>query len=274
GETCSPCINIIKPGDYITGIDGIALEDKTQLIDYILKSNGKKVTINIIRDEKDMSVTVTPVKTEDGYRLGIWVKDDISGIGTLTYIYQDGFGALGHSINDNDTGTLFKVSDGAIYSANIINIVKSGNGCPGRLEGIIDYSSSNILGRINNNDSCGIDGYMTKKGIELCDTGEWMPVADKTEAHKGEAYLLSYVSGQKEYYSVEIVNVDISNRTDGKCLEIKVTDERLINLTSGIVQGMSGTPIIQDGKLLGAVTHVFVKDSTRGYGIFVQDMIQ
>lgn len=275
GESCCPCMNIIESGDYITAINGIEVNDKEELISNVDKYGSSDIVISIRRKDRSMDVSVTPVlSANDKYMLGLWVKDDISGIGTLTYVDENGFGALGHSINDTDTGELLKVGDGAIYNTQIINIVRTDGQSPGRLEGLIDYSSKNVIGRVNNNSSYGIKGYMTKNAGDYLSSGEWMPIGKKSETHLGPALILSAVSGEPKYYDVEITAIDISDSSQNKGLEIKIKDTELLNLTSGIVQGMSGTPIIQDGKLVGAVTHVFLRDSTRGYGTFVEDMIQ
>lgn len=274
GKNCSPCAGLLEQGDYIVSINGIAVEDKNDLIALVEESGGESLQIGVVRDEADITVTVKPVQNDDNrYMLGLWVKDDISGIGTLTYVDENGFGALGHSINDNDTGVAFNISDGAIYDANLVNVVKPSGKNPGRLEGMIDYSSEHIIGRVETNSSYGIQGYITKHGTESLTQAEWIPVARKDEAHLGDAYLLSAVSGKPEYYQIEITGIDISNAEGGKGLEIQVTDPDLLAITNGIVQGMSGTPIIQDGKLLGAVTHVFLKDATKGYGTFIESMM-
>ncbi|MCM1288416.1 MAG: SpoIVB peptidase [Clostridium sp.] len=275
GESCCPCMNLIESGDYITAINGTKVNDKEELISNVDKYGSSEVVISIKRKGQSMDVSVTPVlSVNDKYMLGLWVKDDISGIGTLTYIDENGFGALGHSINDNDTGELLEVGDGAIYNTQIINIVRTDGQSPGRLEGLIDYSSKNVIGRVNNNTTYGIKGYMTKNAGDYISSGEWMPIGRKSETHLGSALLLSAVSGEPKYYDVEITGIDISESSQNKGLEIKIKDPELLNLTSGIVQGMSGTPIIQDGKLVGAVTHVFLRDPTRGYGTFVEDMIE
>ncbi len=275
GNEYEPCEKLICSGDYIVEIDGEQVEDKRELIDLISNSSGKTLNVTIIRNSEEIIVSVTPIKSKTGqYMLGLWVKDDISGIGTLTYIDQTGFGALGHSINDCDTGKIFDISDGAIYEATVVNIVKSNGEQPGRLEGMIDYSNSNIIGRVEENCQYGIRGYLTDKGLRELSQDNWMPVAEKEEVHLGEAYLLSWVSGTPEYYKVDITDIDISANSGNKGIELKVRDDRLIKITDGIVQGMSGTPIIQDGKLIGAVTHVFLKDATRGYGTFVEDMME
>lgn len=275
GEKKSPCNNELIPGDYIVSVNGNDIEDKNDLITYVDKCNDEPLNLGIIRDSNNMEVLVKPMlNMENKYMLGLWVKDDISGIGTMTYYDENGFGALGHSINDTDTGKLFWISDGAIYKANLINIVKADSSNPGRLEGLIDYSASNVIGRVADNSAYGIKGNITKVGKKELNMSEWMPIAKKEEAHLGEAYVISSVSGKRCYYDVEITNIDISSNRGNKGIELVVKDEELLGLTSGIVQGMSGTPIVQDGKLIGAVTHVFLKDSTKGYGTFVEDMIK
>ncbi len=275
GNDVSPCRNLIETGDYIMEVNGTEVNDKEGLINAIEASKDKEIIMKVNRKGNEINVAVTPILSSNKkYMLGLWVKDDISGIGTLTYIDENGFGALGHSINDNDTGELFDISDGAIYQTELVNIVKSDGESPGRLEGIINYSSSNVIGRVKNNTLYGIKGYMTKNAYDYLASGEWMPIAHKKDAHLGEALLLSSVSGKPEYYEIEITGVDISDSSGNKGLEITIKDSRLLQLTSGIVQGMSGTPIIQDGKLLGAVTHVFLKDSAKGYGTFVEDMMK
>lgn len=275
GNNCSPCYGILQTGDYIVGINGQEVKEKKALSSILNSCGGESVDITVMRDNEEKTLSVTPVLADKGnYMLGVWVKDDISGIGTLTYIDENGFGALGHGINDNDTGELFQISDGAIYKTSLINIVKAGYNQPGRLEGMIDYSSANIVGRVEDNNCYGIKGYITKKGANKIVGDEWMPVGTKNDVHLGSAYILSSVSGQSVYYDVEITGIDLSSSAGNKGIELKITDEDLISLTNGIVQGMSGTPIIQDGKLIGAITHVFVNDATKGYGIFIEEMLE
>lgn len=275
GKRYSPCNGFIQQGDYILSINNIEIEDKNDLIDMVNKSCGNEIQLKIRRDGKTLFQSVIPVKGKDNcYFLGLWVKDDISGIGTLTFIDEYGFSALGHSINDYDTGEIFEISDGAIYFAKLINIVKANGSVPGRLEGMIDYSSDNIVGRIEANSNFGINGYLTQTGKERLQQGEWLPVAKKEEIHLGRAYIVSSISGKKEYYEINITDIDLSTQNESKGIEIKVTDSKLLTMTSGIVQGMSGSPIIQDGKIIGAVTHVLVNDPTRGYAIFIENMLE
>lgn len=285
GDKQSPCDGLIGPGDYILSIEGEIVEDKAELTEIVNASNGECIEIAVQKKQTAScdilseniiieTVTVSPVEDNKGnYMLGLWVKDDISGIGTLTYYDENSFGALGHSINDNDTGEIFEISDGAIYKANLINIVKPNRKIPGRLEGMIDYSSSNMIGRVEGNSGFGVNGYITKVGRSSLPYEEYMPVGHKSQVKLGKAYLLSSVSGKSEYYEVEIIDIIEEAVDTNKQLQLRITDSRLMELTSGIVQGMSGTPIIQDGKLIGAVTHVLVSDPTTGYGIFIENML-
>ncbi len=281
GGKYTPCEGLLSAGDYILSIEGEMIDDKVELSDMVNACMGDSIDMTVQKkvnndsgEIKIETISVTPVKNQQGdYMLGLWVKDDISGIGTLTYYNEATFGALGHSINDNDTGDVFEISDGAIYKTNLINIVKSNRKLPGRLEGMIDYSSYNMLGRIQSNSGYGITGYVTNVGRQQLSYEEYMPVASKEEVKVGEAYLLSAISGKPTYYSIEITDILYDELAINKELQIRITDSRLIDLTSGIVQGMSGTPIIQDGKLVGAVTHVLVNDPTKGYGIFIEEML-
>ncbi|MBQ9610265.1 MAG: SpoIVB peptidase [Lachnospiraceae bacterium] len=274
GKVYSPCKDILKQGDYIVSIDGTAINDKKSLVEAIDRCNGDIVDIGVLRNTEEYNFSITPIKNSEGkYKLGIWVKDDISGIGTLTYVDEDSFAALGHSINDNDTGIIFRISDGAIYNANLVNIVKPIEKNPGRLEGIIDYSSVNIIGRVKANTLYGISGTLSNN-VSYTDYGlEPMSIASKEEVKVGPAYILSAISGEPKYYEIEITNINYDESAGSKSLEIKITDDMLLSMTEGIVQGMSGTPIIQDNRLVGAITHVFVNDSTKGYGIFIEYML-
>ena len=278
GEKKSPCKNLIQAGDYILALDGEEITDKASMIAKIQESGGEAIVFQVCRNAETFEVELVPVKDKKGnYVMGLWVKDDISGIGTLTYTDNGTFAALGHSINDNDTGTMFCVSDGALYETKIVNIKKPTTDTPGRLEGVINYSSRYVIGRVEENSAYGIHGTLTKRKQE-----QWkeenreeenrMQVAAKEEVHTGKAYLLSSVSGESCYYEIEIISVDSDNE-NGKCMEFVVKDKDLLALTGGIVQGMSGTPIIQDGKLIGAVTHVFVNHAEKGYGIFIESMM-
>lgn len=273
GEKKSPCRRMIQAGDYIMELDGEEVKDKASMIAKLQESGGASIVFQICRDSDTFDVELTPVKDKKGnYVMGLWVKDDISGIGTLTYTENGAFAALGHSINDNETGTMFCVSDGALYETKIVNIRKPTLDTPGRLEGVINYASRYVIGRVEENSAYGIHGTLTKRQQENRNEKNWVEAASKEDVHTGTAYLLSSVSGESCYYEIEILSVDADNE-NGKCMEFVVKDDALLSLTGGIVQGMSGTPILQDGKLIGAVTHVFVNHAEKGYGIFIEDMM-
>lgn len=182
------------------------------------------------------------------------------------------FGALGHSINDVDTGKQVEVQKGAIYVSDVVKVVKGREGAPGEIEGVIQYVNGNIIGSIDGNTNYGVYGHIYN--TEKLDIEEdYMPIATKQEVKLGKAYLRSYVNGKKEDYEIEIVDINMNSDNVNKGIEILVVDDKLINTTGGIVQGMSGTPIIQDNKVVGAVTHVFVQNSRRGYATFVENMM-
>ena len=199
---------------------------------------------------------------------------DAQGVGTMTYIDSQGnFGALGHGINDVDTSNLMKMNDGTLYQTEIISIQKGTAGHPGEMTGMIVYSDDRILGDITSNSVRGIFGKCNDKALAL-GTEEAMPIGLKQEIRKGPAQILCTVDGTTRYYDIEITDIHLDHDNVNRGIELKVTDSDLIALTGGIVQGMSGAPIIQNGKFVGAVTHVLVQDSTRGYGIFIENMLE
>ena len=277
GQETEPAYGLLKSGDYIEEVDGKPLENKEQLIEAVNQAgaNGTgKVELKIRRDGEEMEVNVYTVSADDGtYKLGAWVRDDTQGIGTMTYLDLNGkFGALGHGISDSDTGEVVSIEEGALYETQIMGIEKGSPGKPGVMSGVIYYGPASQLGTVTANTEEGIFGTA---GEELRNqlAGEALPIGYRQDVHTGEAVIRSSVSGEVKDYKIEIQKVDYSTSHKNKGMVIKVVDEELLNLTGGIVQGMSGSPIIQDGKLVGAVTHVFVQDSTRGYGIFIENML-
>ena len=192
----------------------------------------------------------------------------------MTYIDEDGnFGALGHGISDVDTNTLMHMDGGFLYETEIINIKKGSVGKPGELTGVIVYAKEHQLAEITQNSSCGIFGTCNNKALVMGDE-EPLPIGLKQEIKKGEAKILCTIDGKTKYYAVNITDIHLDNDNKNRGIELQVTDPELLNLTGGIVQGMSGSPIIQDDKIIGAVTHVLVNDSTRGYGIFIENMLE
>lgn len=272
GNTVNPCNNILKSGDYIVGINGEEIDSKTELNEIINRCKNNKIMLDVRRNSEIIQLGITPVLTKDGdYKVGLWVKDDAQGIGTMTYVTDDGkYGALGHGVSDPSVGELMEIKSGSIYKTNIVSIVKGENGDPGEFVGTINYSDNNKLGSIINNDISGIDGRLNRDLVDDY-TLEKIPVGYSYEVHKGEAYVRLYHEGSYKDYEIEISNV---KSAESKNITYKVVSKELLDLTNGIVQGMSGCPIIQDGKLIGAVTHVFIDDSTSGYGIFVENMLE
>ena len=222
-----------------------------------------------------MELRVDPVVAEDGTsKLGIWVRSDTQGIGTMTYLDMNGqFGALGHGISDSDTGEVVQICDGDLYETEILGIEKGSIGKPGVMSGVIYYGPGSVLGSIDANTEEGIFGTVNEKFQKQLE-GEAIEIGYRQDVKKGPAVIRSGVSGEIKDYQIEIEKVDYSTSHNNKSLVLKVVDEELLELTGGIVQGMSGSPIIQDGKLVGAVTHVFIQDSTKGYGIFIENMLQ
>ena len=273
GNKTNPAGGVLKPGDYIHKLNGEDIKNKQDLIDQIADCEGKEILLEITREEKKYTVNLTPRQNEIGeYKLGIWVRDNAQGIGTLTYIDEEGnFGALGHGINDIDTANLMELKEGGLYKTDIISITKGEDGSPGELTGIIAYAEKYKLGTIDINSVEGIYGTIDPTTVN---SKELLSIALKQEVVKGPAQILTTISGERTYYDIEITDIHQENDNINRGLELKVTDPHLLDLTGGIVQGMSGSPILQDGKLVGAVTHVLVNDPTRGYGIFIENMLE
>ena len=270
----SPAKNILKTGDYITCVQGVKIYNKQDLIRNLEKFNGEEMILGIRRNGETIEVAIEPVLSENGAQLGIWVRDDTQGVGTLTYLTTDGmFGALGHGISDADSELLMEVSEGKLYDCEIFDITKGKKGTPGKLSGKIIYSASNLYGDVKGNASGGIYGngnFHLRESVE----NNPIPIALKQEVKEGEAVVLSAVSGELKEYRVKLEKVYNGNNDVNKGMLLTVVDEELLSLTGGIVQGMSGSPIIQNGKLVGAVTHVLVNDPTSGYGIFIENMLE
>lgn len=271
----SPAEHIVQPGDYIRKVNGKVLESKKQLIKMVNENQGNPMEMEVMRNEEMIMVSLTPIQTEDGsYKLGLWVRDNIQGIGTLTYIDEtEKFGALGHGISDVDTGEQLNIAQGELYDARILSVQKGTSGSPGELRGVIDYQEYLKLGEISGNTSNGITGRLyTGKGSEL--HKEAYEIILKQDLQTGPAYILSDVGDGVKEYDIQIMKIDRNAKNSNKSFVIQVTDPELLNKTGGIVQGMSGSPIIQNGKIAGAVTHVLVNDPTRGYGIFIENMLE
>jgi stage IV sporulation protein B len=274
GLNYEPINNKLKSGDYILSINGKKLSEKKDLIDEIQKSGGDDVDLLVRRNDENITVRITPVKTSSGnYKIGAWIRDNTQGIGTLTFISTDGqFGALGHGITDIDTGLLMEVKEGSIYTAEIMSIIKGKEGEPGELIGMIRQSDKYKIGKITDNTFQGIFGTVGTSYNRKIDS-EPLEIGLKQEVQKGKATIRCTIEDKISDYDIVIESVDMSNSNHSKGIILRITDERLLDLTGGIVQGMSGSPIIQNNKIIGAVTHVFIQDSTKGYGTFIENMV-
>lgn len=270
GQQHEPAKNIVQSGDYIYKINNVNVSTKEELSSELGKITKKKVIITVKREEEPLDLSINAVETEEGYKLGIWVRDDTQGIGTLTYYDDNGnFAALGHGISDIDTGTTMNVKDGYICNAGIYQIVKGSKGKPGEISGYLKKDEKNRLGTIFKNSRYGIRGTLFEDTNFKTDT---LSISLKQEIEKGNAEILCQVNGQVEQYQIKIEKINLNEKEKG--LVLHVVDSKLLSITGGIIQGMSGSPIIQNGKLIGAVTHVFVNDPTRGYGIFIENMLE
>ena len=269
GVDHAPSKNKLYRGDYIKKIDGADVLSKKQFIEKINQSNGNSVTLTVSRRSKVLKIKIKPEfsKTDHMYKIGAWIRDNTQGIGTMTYIKKDSFGGLGHGIYDMDTGKLLKIKGGFLLTPQIYSIKKGKSGTPGEIVGSIEYKEENIIGSIKKNTEKGIYGTVSDTESKAYEIGY------RQDVKKGKAYILSNLTGSMKKYEIRISKVVPSDTDVLKSMEIEVTDKRLLNLTNGIIQGMSGSPIIQDGKLIGAVTHVFVDDPTKGYAILMETMI-
>lgn len=274
GLSYEPAYQIVQTGDYILAVNGKKIRDKDELIACVQENRSDIMILKLLRGEEVIQVRLHAVRTkEEDYKLGIWVKDDIQGIGTLTYMTEDaGFGALGHGITDTDTGELLETSCGSLYDTNILDIIKGEKGTPGEISGMITYSDRHIRGNIHKNTAAGIFGTIDQRVRADLNT-EAVEVGFKQEIRRGPALIRSSVSGELKEYQIQIQEIRLNEDDVNKGMVFQVTDPELLELTGGVIQGMSGSPILQNGKLVGAVTHVFVNDPSRGYGIFAETMI-
>ena len=273
-EQSEPSKGILKTGDLITHINGKKITEKEQLIDIVENSVGN-IEIKLIRNGEEIQQTLTPSKSiEDGkQKLGAWVRDCTQGIGTLTYYNPENnsFGALGHGIYDIDTKTLLSIKNGRITETNISGIKKGVKGNPGELIG--NTNENKILGEIYKNTECGLYGKILDNNVDFINN-KALPIGKKQNIQKGKAYILSNISDNNvKEYEIEIENIDKNSNNPSKGMTIRITDNELLKETGGIIQGMSGSPIIQNNHIIGAVTHVFVNEPTKGYGIFIENML-
>lgn len=275
GNLQSPSQYILKPGDYILEMNGEKVDTKKKIIQNIENCNGNGIMFTIKRGKEIFDVSVQPAQMETGeYKIGVWLRDSAQGIGTMTYIDKNKeFGALGHGITDIDTETLLALKKGLLYHTDIIAVRKGVKGKPGELTGYIEYLPEQMMGIITANDGKGVYGYLSEDSFRQIKQQE-MAIGLKQDVEVGKAQIYCTVEEEPAYYDVEIVNITYDEKHINRQITLQVTDPVLLQKSGGIVQGMSGCPIIQNGHLIGAVTHVLVNDPTRGYGIFIEDMLE
>ena len=274
GKTVNPARSAgLKIGDVITSINGTQVNTNEEVASLIEQSGGVPLNLSVLRSNMSFDVQIIPVKSDDGvsYKAGLWVRDSSAGIGTLTFYdpQQNSFAGLGHGICDIDTGDLMPLLNGDIVTANINGIVKGTKGTPGELRGY--FSNNDAIGNLLANIQTGVYGTMDQCPID----NEPLTVAMKQQVVPGKAQILTTIEGtQPQYYDIEIESVNYNEDVPTKNMIVKITDPVLLEKTGGIVQGMSGSPIIQNGMLVGAVTHVFVNEPEKGYGIFAENMLE
>lgn len=261
-------------GDIIKSVNKKNISSVEELSEVLESSCGKKTEIGYQREKKLHTASIIPAKAKESgkYCIGAWVKDAASGIGTLTYIdiENNSFAALGHGICNPDTGNLIPLDNGKILKSEIISVEKGEKGIPGQLKGVFS-ENKDVIGTVITNNQSGLYGTLNHN---FNTNALALPVAKKEEITKGKAQIFACVSPEgTQMYEIEIIKIFPTSYSKNKDMIIKITDERLKEKTGGIVQGMSGSPIIQNGKIVGAVTHVFVNDPTRGYGIFIENML-
>ncbi len=270
GGTKAPAYDAgLKVKDIIKEINGTRVTTTTDVTSFITQCGGEALNVTVLRGEKRKNVKLTPVKGRDGiYRAGIWIRDSAAGIGTLTYVIPETleFGGLGHGICDGETLSLMPILRGSVSEVEPLGIVKGKCGAPGEIKGSFKGGK---IGALTANKVTGVYGIYATLPENI---GEKISVAGRSDVREGEAIIRCSVSGKPEYYKVKLSKLNIGAE-NGKNFTVEVIDEKLLSITGGIVQGMSGSPIIQNGRLVGAVTHVLINDPTTGYGIFIENMI-
>lgn len=268
---------VLQLGDIITQIENETIEDVSSVSKIINKEENKdrELVVKGVRKNKEFTTKLKPcydVKSQN-YKLGVWVRDDASGVGTLTYINSNNrFGALGHPICDSDTKMPIGLKEGKVYNCSVLGVNKGTSGCPGELRGLF-MQGKNEQGIIEKNNNYGVFGEINNASNFLTSLQE-VSVGSRVLVKPGKAQIRCCVEDNKiEYFDIEIIKTNYQNYSNDKSMVIRVVDDKLIEKTGGIVQGMSGSPIIQNGKLIGAVTHVFVNDPTKGFGVYIDWML-
>ena len=266
----------IEEGDTIISINNTEILNTDDLVNIVNSSNGNKLDIKYVRDNQSLECSITPVKTiENDYKLGLWVRDSAAGVGTVTFYEPStkSFAALGHGIVDIDTEELINIASGEFVTTKILNITKGESGNPGRIQGTIDNQEN--IGIISKNTRFGIYGKVDDTHSLNIDYTKEMEVALRSEIQKGKATILCSLDNEKvKEYEIEIEKIYVNNNYDNKSMLIKITDQELLEKTGGIIQGMSGSPIIQNGKFVGAITNVLVNNPEEGYAVFGDIMLK
>ena len=272
-ETKTP----LRVGDVILSVQGEEIASAQELSRRVGEADADSVELSVLRGGRAITLkAAAPVSSADGRRrLGVWVRDSTAGVGTLSYVDPDtgAYGALGHAIVDGDTGDMLSVKDGAILEADVVGVTRGQSGQAGELKGSF-LKEGRQIGTLERNSVYGIYGTMEASPEGLL-YPKGLPVGERAQAHAGRATIISTVDGQgPQEYDVEILRCFDQDKPSQKGMILRVTDQQLLEKTGGIVQGMSGSPIIQDGKLIGALTHVYLSDPTQGYGMYIEWMLE
>ncbi len=264
----------LQLGDIITAVNGTAVTSNESLVSALKNAGDENIALSAKRDDKTLSINVCAVHDDENstYKIGAWVRDSIAGIGTITFVDPENgaFGALGHGISDADTGKLMIFSNGSVMGSSVVDVKKGQSGTPGELVGKFDLSENQ--GLLYSNTTRGIFGRLTN--TSMFSGQKALELASKDDIQIGHATIICNIEGsERTEYDIEILRVYSENDGSSRDMMIKVTDPELIAKTGGIVQGMSGSPIVQNGKLIGAVTHVLINDPQRGYAISIQNML-
>lgn len=261
----------LKTGDIITRINGNKVSTIEEMATEINKVKDEKITVNYLRNDKEKETTLDLYKDENNiYKTGLYVKDSVTGIGTLTFIDPNTkiFGALGHEIQEQTTGEIFEIDDGTIFTSKVTGVLPSTDGSPGEKKA--EYDKTNITGKVNENTTQGIFGEYTAQ----ITNNKTYDVAEPKEIKKGKAKILTVLNNTEiKEYEINITDIN-SKKQKNKNFIFEITDKELLDKTNGIIQGMSGSPIIQGDKIIGAVTHVVINNPHKGYGIFITNMLE
>ncbi|MBE7073785.1 MAG: SpoIVB peptidase [Clostridiales bacterium] len=264
----------LKNGDVIQSFNGKKIKTLADLQEALANNTSENPSISILRSGEVLNSTISILKNkENEYKLGIWGRDSFSGVGTLTFALANNgqFGALGHAISSGNDNSILPITNGEIYECNLVNIEKGQKDIPGQLQCV--FVGRDKRGTVEQNTNVGIFGNITDTN-GIIDINKRCKLGGRLSVQAGKASLISSVSGIQEEYEIEIIKINKQKQSGDKSFVFRVKDERLLKLTGGIVQGMSGSPIIQNGKIVGAVTHVFVSDSTKGYGVYTDWMLE